>query len=182
MDKETNTQTITVNKNNNKKPKKDRSLWPVILVLVILMTAAAFPVGKYLYYTYTFNAYMDDLRDSFLHAENFKIYEFTAEYQGKKYEMDKHAGSWIFTELNFIGLGTKCEKEDVDDPFLLDFGDGSSLLMGISELQRLGNRTVKCLYLEYTYPSGKKYCYKTDETEFHYLLDPVIEYCKANTE
>ena len=160
----------------NRKSKRDRSLVPLIVGVIVFSIIVLTPAFKYMNHVYQFNSFMDDLHKSFLNAENFKIYEFKGEYGGQTFDMDKAGGSRIFTELNFIGIGTRCEPEEMEDPFFIDFGDGTTLLIGTSTMLNRHERTVKCLYLEYTYENGDKYCYKTDQTEFHYLLDPVIAY------
>ena len=167
-----NKKEITITK--RKKAKRDFSLWPVFLVLTILVVACAGPLTYYAYLNHEFNTFMRDLRDSFIQGQKFN--GFTAEYDGKQAEIDGRSGSWIFTELNFVGFGKKCEIEEAEDPFILDFGDGSTLLLASSTTEGRNKRTVKALYVEYTYPNGKKYSYKTEETEFHYMLDPIINY------
>ena len=171
--------TFTMTKNKNY--KRDRSLLPVILGVIVFSIIVLTPAFRYMNHVYQFNSFMDDLHESFLNAENFKIYDFKGEYDGKTFAMDKAGGSRIFTELNLIGIGTRCEPEEMENPFFIDFGDGTTLLIGTSTMLNRHDRTVNCLYLEYTYANGKKYCYKTDQTEFHYLLDPVISYYTSET-
>ena len=164
--------TFTVNK--NKSSKKDRSILPVLIVALLLSVAILTPAVRYAGNIYGFDSFMNDLRESFISAQKFN--GFTATYKNKECQIDKDSGSAIFANLNLIGRGIKCKEEENQNPFILEFGDGSTMLLAESEMKGRFQNTVRALYVEYTYPTGKKYCYKTDQTSFNYLLESIIKY------
>ena len=155
-----------------KEYKKDRSLLPVIIGVIILSIVILTPAFRYMNNTYQFNTFMDSLRTSFVNAQKFN--GFTAEYKGEEFSLSSEEGSYIFASISFIGKAVKCDPEDPEEKFYMDFGDGTSLIIGKSTTKGRYQNEVKAVYLEYTYPNGKKYCCKTDLTEYHYLLDPII--------
>ena len=169
MDNQERTFTVT----KNKKYKKDRSLLPVLIGALILCIVILTPAYKYMSNVYQFNSFMDNLRESFINGQKFNGLNVT--YDGNEFQIYEQEGTWIFSTFSLIGKGIKCDEEEIEKPFIIDFGDGSSLLLGESTTKGRYQNEVKAVYLEYTYANGKKYCCKTDQTEFHYLLDPVIK-------
>lgn len=163
--------TFSINK--NRKAKRDRSLLPVLVVLVLVSMIGLVPIFYYTSNTFQFNSFMTDFRDSFINAQKFN--GFTASYDGKEAVIDNDYGSSIFAQFSFIGRGIRCAEETPEDPFSLDFGDGSSVIMAKSSMEGRFQNTVDALYVEYTYSNGKKYRFKTDETSFDYLLKPIID-------
>ncbi|MBP3816085.1 MAG: hypothetical protein J6H21_04375 [Firmicutes bacterium] len=163
---------FTVNKSNN--AKRDKSLLPVLVILIAVAMIGILPMVYYSQNTYKFNSFLDDARESFVNAQKFN--GFTATYQNETRQIDNDSGSWIFTVLSMIGRGIGCDEEEAINPFVLDFGDGTTMLLSESEMKGRYQNTVGALYVEYTYSNGKKYCYKTDETSFNYLLESIIKY------
>lgn len=162
--------TFTITK--NKEYKKDRSLLPVLIGALILAVIILMPAFRYMNNVYQFNSFMDSLRTSFVNGQKFN--GFQAECQGEEFTLTSNEGSYIFTSLSLIGKGIKCDIEEPEESFFMDFGDGTSLIIGKSTTTGRFRNEVKAVYLEYTYPNGKKYSCKTDMTEYHYLLDPII--------
>ena len=161
---------FTINKSKNY--KKDRSIVPVLLGALLLTALILTPAFRYMNNVYQFNSFMDSLRTSFVNGQKFN--GFNAEYGGKEFRLSSEEGSYIFTSLSLIGKGIKCDPEEPEETFFIDFGDDSSLIIGKTTTKGRFQNEVNAIYLEYTYPNGKKYHCKTDLTVFNYLLDPII--------
>ena len=158
-----------------KKTRKDRSVWSLIAVVLVIAVLAAAPTVWVIRQNSKYKAYMNDFSDELFKGERFDKIEI--EYDGERIHLTPDQGRWIYIRLTLAGQGIPCDKKDVGDveQALLDLGHGATVLMAETRMSDDHNSDRPGLYVEYHYANGKEYIYETDGTTMYYIKQPIEE-------
>ncbi len=168
------TYTFGINK-SARTARKDRSIWPMIAVAIIISAIAMGPIVRTILDNRDYKNYMEDYSAELFKGERFDAVE--AEYEGDRFHLTPDQARQIFIRVTLAGQGIVCEpsEEDFPESALIDMGHGATVFFAETRMTLDRGEDVPAIYVEYTYADGKKYAYKTNGTVFYYIRQPLNE-------
>lgn len=147
--------------NVSKKDKNSRRDFPLaaaIAIFLVVAVIAGLPIYRTFEYRHEFNVFTDNLKTSIIHGKHFYC-NISVEAQDKLYGLICSAGPGkIITEL------------PDGESFMVDFGDGSSILFIKTEIHDESSANDYGTVVAYTARDGSFYAYDTDKLNYGILI------------
>ena len=141
-----------------RKPKRDLSLVPHVVLIIVLSVVLIVPIGCMCLTMYRFQCFKQDLAASMAHAEDAGI-------------LDRDRANRFFGTVVDAGMGKPQDAIPTWEPARIEFGDGSTLELWQVAID--GDSDTPGTFIRYTRADGDVFAYDTDRLDFQLLVDTL---------